>query len=207
MKGLFPQFDPYTPKDFEAIWKNALFVFDTNVLLSLYRYQSKTRDQLLELLDQLSDQIWIPHHVALEFQRNRATVIADQINRFTEVEKVVKKSRDSLRSDLEGLQLAQRHSLIDPDKLTNEFDRISKDFLTYLEDIQKKQQELNSPDPLKAKIESLFDGKVGKEPENQKNLDDIYIKRARSVSHCLYRPAIWIAKKKSPALMNTATTI
>ncbi len=48
------------------IAEQALFVFDTNVLLNLYRYQSGTRDELLNVLAQLSDRIWIPHHVALE---------------------------------------------------------------------------------------------------------------------------------------------
>ena len=177
MKGLFPQFDPSSVRDFEKIWGEALFVFDTNVLLNLYRYQSSTRDQLLEVLTKLSDRIWIPHHVALEFQRNRIKVIADQNNRFFEVRKAVTSSTDGLRNELGKLQLSQRHSLINPEPLTSGFDELAQKFLEELNEIQKKQQSLTSPDPIKEKIEDLFDGRVGKEPKDQKTLDEVY-KRA-----------------------------
>ena len=53
MKGLFPQFDTGAEIDYGAVWKQALFVFDTNVLLNLYRYQSGTRDELLNVLEKL----------------------------------------------------------------------------------------------------------------------------------------------------------
>ena len=38
------------PSDYEKhnLWENAIFVFDTNVLLNLYRYSAKTRNSLLD---------------------------------------------------------------------------------------------------------------------------------------------------------------
>ncbi len=50
MKGLFPQYDDLSSQDYGIVWKNALFVLDTNVLLNLYRYQAGTRDELLNVL-------------------------------------------------------------------------------------------------------------------------------------------------------------
>lgn len=174
MKGQFPQFDPGAKVDYKTIWETSLFVFDTNVLLNLYRYQASTRDQLLDILANLSDRIWIPHHVALEFQRNRFSVLADQNKRFAEVKNVVTKAKEGLRTDLEKLQLERRHSLIDPAPLVNGFDQLARDFLTSLESIQKDQQKLTEPDPLKEKIEALFNGHVGPEVSDQKTIDEIY---------------------------------
>ncbi len=98
MKGLFPQYDDPSNQDYGVAWKESLFVFDTNLLLNLYRYQSSTRDELLKVLGQLSGRIWIPHHVALEFQRNRLKVIAEQTRRFTEVRRTIEKARNGLGS-------------------------------------------------------------------------------------------------------------
>lgn len=179
MKNQFPQFDPGAEVDHKAIWETALFVFDTNVLLNLYRYQSSTRGALLDVLDKISERIWIPHHVALEFQRNRINVISDQNKRFAEVKGVVEKARDDLRNKLAQLQLEKRHSLIDPSALTDGFDKLSADFLQTLEGIQEEQQKLHEPDPLKQKLEDLFDERVGEPPKDQKELDDIY-KTAKS---------------------------
>lgn len=174
MKGLFPQYDDSSNQDYGVAWKESLFVFDTNLLLNLYRYQSSTRDELLKVLGQLSGRIWIPHHVALEFQRNRLKVIAEQTRRFTEVRRTIEKARSGLFADLDKLQLQKRHSLINPQGLTVGFEKLTNDFLTELDQLQETQQKLSAPDPLKHKIEELFDGRVGEPPKDQATIDDLY---------------------------------
>ena len=174
MKKLFPQFDPGAKTDYKLVWEKSIFVFDTNVLLNLYRYQVGTRDQLLDVLDKLSDRIWIPHHVGLEFQRNRMKVLADQSKRFSEVRTAVDAARRTLRSDLEKLQLDRRHSLINPTPLTDGFDRLTENFLEDLARIQKAQQKLTDSDPLKDKIETLFEGRIGEEPQTQEYMENLY---------------------------------
>lgn len=174
MKDLFPQYINFLKVDFAAVWANALFVFDTNVLLNLYRYQSKTRDELLTVLEQLSARIWIPYHAALEFQRNRLTVIADQNKRFSDVRRTIEKSKVSLFSDLDKLQLQKRHSLINPQSLTKGFDKLVSDFLSELDKLEEAQQNLTSADPLLNKIEALFAGRVGSPPKSQEELNQLY---------------------------------
>jgi hypothetical protein len=174
MKGLFPQYDDSPNQDYGVLWKDALFVFDTNVLLNLYRYQPGTRDELLNVLGQLSGRIWIPHHVALEFQRNRLKVIAEQNKRFSEVRRTIEKARGSLFADLEKLQLQKRHSLINPQALTTGFQKLADDFLAELDQLQEAQQKLSTPDPLKQKIEAIFDGRVGAPPKDQAAIDELY---------------------------------
>ncbi|MGY2191876.1 PIN-like domain-containing protein [Pseudomonas pergaminensis] len=171
MKGLFPQYDYTTPDDHAETWKTALFVFDTNVLLNLYRYQARTREELLETLEKLSDRIWIPYHVALEFQRNRLTVIAAQGRRFSDIRKVIEKAKSELTNNINNLQLTKRHTLIDPEPLTTGFERLTADFLDELDRLQKSQQTLTAPDPIKTRIEEIFDGKVGAPFTTQDEVD------------------------------------
>lgn len=174
MKGLFPEYTGGQPESYAEVWKQALFVFDTNVLLNLYRYQSATRDQLLKVLDHLSRQVWVPHHVALEFYRNRLIVIADQSKRFSDVRKVVTSYTGNLITDLEKLQLHQRHSLINPDHLVAGVGKLTESFLKELERLEESQQKLTGPDPLLQKIEEIFDGKVGSPPQDQTTVNEIY---------------------------------
>ncbi|WP_421526508.1 PIN-like domain-containing protein [Pseudomonas yamanorum] len=174
MKGLFPQYEAQRKLDYRTVWKDAIFVFDSNVLLNLYRYQQGTRDELLSVLDELSDKIWIPFHVALEFQRNRLKVIATQGKKFSEVRKSIDKIKTTISSEAERLNLKKRHTLIDFDFLTTKFDELTSEFLIQLEASQKTQQKLNEPDSLKERIESLFENRVGPTPTDQKTIDDLF---------------------------------
>jgi len=92
MRNIFKGYYRPTEDDFKTLWANAIFIFDTNVLLNLYRYQSSTRDALFEVMERLHDRVWIPYHVGLEFQRNRLKVIAEQHKRFSDVRNIVTKS-------------------------------------------------------------------------------------------------------------------
>lgn len=171
MKGLFPQYDNPNVVNYSETWKTALFVFDTNILLNLYRYQTNTSEELIAVIKKLSDRIWIPHHVALEFQRSRLSVISAQGRRFNELRNVINKSRTSLFTEISKLSLQKRHALIDSEALLSEFDTLVNKFLAQLEDLQQSQQKPTDPDPLKHRIEELFDGKVGTAFEDQKTVD------------------------------------
>ena len=174
MKNLFPQYADASELAYGKVWKNALFVFDTNVLLNLYRYQSSTRDELLQVLNKLSGRIWIPHHVGLEFQRNRLKVIAEQNKRFIDVRRTIEKAKVGLFSELDKLQLQTRHSLINPQPLTSGFEKLVDSFLAELEMLHGKQQKLNASDPLKEKIEDIFNGRIGDPPKDQEEIDKLY---------------------------------
>lgn len=174
MKSLFPQYADVSKLDYGKVWKHALFVFDTNVLLNLYRYRSSTRDELLEVISKLSERIWIPHHVGLEFQRNRLKVIAEQNNRFNEVQKTIKNAKNSLFSELDKLQLRTRHSLIDPQPLTSGFETLVDSYLAKLAELQGAQQKPTATDPLKKKIEEIFACRIGSPPKNQDEIDKLY---------------------------------
>jgi hypothetical protein len=174
MKKSFPEYYKLSEAGFSQLWKDATFIFDTNVLLNLYRYQSPTRESLLQVMDKLSKRVWIPHHVALEFQRNRLTVISEQDNKFGEVKKIVSEVRDQLESRLETLQLKTRHSHIDPDKIIADVKKAEEEYLKYLDGLKKQSLQVSSEDQIRDKIDILFEGKVGTAPKSQKDVDDLY---------------------------------
>lgn len=174
MKNLFPEYENSRAINYKDVWNDALFVFDTNVLLNLYRYRVNTRGELLDVLDEISDRIWIPYQVALEFQRNRLGVIAEQIKRFSEVRRTVEKVQAGLKADLAKLKLQERHSLINAEPLVVGFDKLISEFFAELTVLEKDQQTISGEDQLKDKLEALFDGRVGTPVSNQAELDQLY---------------------------------
>ena len=76
-----------SPDEKKQLWNGCVFVFDTNVLLNLYRYTANTRDTLLTALDDLKDRVWIPYQVAYEYAKNRFDVICETIEKYSKLEK------------------------------------------------------------------------------------------------------------------------
>jgi hypothetical protein len=174
MKNQFPQFSTLSDDDYKQVWQEGLFVFDTNVLLSIYRYQPEAREQLLEVLTELANRVWIPHQVALEFYRNRLSIIGEQIKRYNDVRKVVDESHQSLVKGLDKLELKKRHSLINPEKLLSGVEKVVNEFHAMLDELRSSQQTLTGPDPIRDRLEALFENKVGSAISNQAELDKLY---------------------------------
>lgn len=66
MKSIYIGYFKPSEADIKDMWQESIFVFDTNVLLHLYRYSDETRDELLKIIDAFKDRIWIPRKVADE---------------------------------------------------------------------------------------------------------------------------------------------
>lgn len=74
----------------EKIWKNekTKFIFDTNILLNIYYYNSDGKKIFFQLLKSLDNRAWLPFHVALEYQRNRLKIINEC---FESNQKIIKR--------------------------------------------------------------------------------------------------------------------
>jgi hypothetical protein len=154
MKELFPAYYSLTDDELNTLWKNCLFVLDTNVLLDLYRLPNAASNDLLKILKDpaVSGRLWIPFQAALEYQNNRLRVIGDQINRYGEVREALEKAEiefksvySDLNEKLQQLQLKKRHSQIDPEKFINDnfwrsiIDPL-KNFTQELDNLKKSNQ-------------------------------------------------------------------
>lgn len=134
------------------LWNTATFVFDTNVFLNLYRYSNKTRNQLIESFKWLNSRIWMPYQVALEFCKDRYSVIDEANRRFDDLWATAGKLIDNWK---EKLRL---------DSSDADIEALGK----YLREWIEKKRDSNYPtvsatdDEVFSKLLDLFDGKVGK---------------------------------------------
>ncbi|MBB1308578.1 histidine kinase [Pseudoalteromonas sp. SR41-8] len=173
--------------DFDVIWKEGTFVFDSNVLLDLYRLPESASADLIKVLNSkdFNPRVWIGFQVILEFLNNRHSTIGDQKGRFNEVKKLVDEAVskfdvaiNDLKNSLDKLKLNERHSVIEPDKFITD-ERISKskvfleEFINELNDLEKKHPDVHQKDKFKDVVLNIFEGKIG-EAFTKDELNDIY---------------------------------
>ena len=65
---------------------DTLYVFDTNVFLSIYDASEKTAEITLKMLEVVANHSWMPYQVGMEFHRNRITKLDNRTS-------VIKKNR------------------------------------------------------------------------------------------------------------------
>lgn len=174
MSESFPGYYAPVKSDFDALWKNGTVTLDANVLLNLYRYPETAREEILNVFERLSERIWVPYQAALEFQRNRPTVIAEQKRRFREVRDVAGTTVSTLKKRIDDLQLKKRHSIIDPDNYVAEIGAATDKFLTELDRLEESQIDVNENDRLRQRIDAVIGNGVGSPPENQEEVEKIY---------------------------------
>jgi hypothetical protein len=185
----------YRPSDEElkALWGKCVFILDSNVLLNLYRYPQQARDDLLRVLKALSERLWVPHQVALEYQEDRLGVIAEQKGRYGEVQEVLKKVQDQLGGQLG--QLRGRHALINPDELLRKVAAVFGEFRAELEKLEHQQPNVFDHDRIRDEIDLVLEGRVGEPPRDQAELDAIYAEGERRYERG--QPPGYMDKQKS----------
>ncbi|WP_349925258.1 PIN domain-containing protein [Bacillus altitudinis] len=62
-----------------------LVVIDSSVFLDYYRYSSETSNEILEALNSVKEQIWIPYQVYSEFLRNHQKVKTENHNKYKNI--------------------------------------------------------------------------------------------------------------------------
>lgn len=151
MKNAIKEFIEPTSKEKQQLWEKAVFVFDTNVLLNLYRYSAKTRNSLLAAFESFKERVWIPYQVAYEYMRKRCEVIYETVQRYDQFKKEIDiftgKAIDTLR-------------LTSSDEEVSELTR----YLIKWLDSNKDRNLLvlsAEKDEILDKILTIFDGRVG----------------------------------------------
>ncbi|MFP5202950.1 MULTISPECIES: PIN-like domain-containing protein [Bacillus] len=170
MKEKFREF--YFDKEDKNIWEESIIVIDTNVLLNLYRYTKETSDQILELLDKYKENLWMPHHVGLEYHYNRKSVILEQRGSNEKVcsafQQIPDKIRDILNKDLSNFKKRHKDDL---DSLVYEIKKVIEVKVHNLKKISEEDDLLQS-DSIKSKITDLYSNRVGN-PYSEEELKDI----------------------------------
>ncbi len=123
-------------------------------------------------MEGLKDKVWLPYQAALEYQRNRLSVIAEQKRRFREVRTAVEKGVGSLEADLGKLQLVKRHSTIDATKLLFDLHAAQEKFLKRLSEQEDDQRDVTDEDPIRERLNAVFSNRVGEAP-SEKSIREI----------------------------------
>ena len=177
MKEGFSEFYTPTEKEFHDLWSKCKFVLDANVLLDLYRYSPKASEELIEILKKLSDsdKLWIPHQVALEYNKNRIDVIIKEKSKIDRVRGLIDNHISELKKDLKKEDRARKntHSASIVSALEKAIDKSSKEIKDELEKEIKKRPDLLKNDDIRETLSELLKGKIGA-PYPQDKLEDIY---------------------------------
>jgi hypothetical protein len=161
MRDHFPGHYRASEEEVQALWREGLVVPDTSALLALYRLPDRSRDKLLEILGRLREQLFVPHQVALEFQRNRASVIEEQERAYEDASREVGRLAARVGGGM------RRHPRLEKTDLER---RIEEALAPVLEHLQSLRDDHPAPltggDPLGADsvrdaLDRLFAGRIG----------------------------------------------
>ena len=173
MKKSFPGYFTPSKEQFAKLWGECLFVPDTNVLLDLYRYSPATREELLEILRRVTDRLWVPHQVVLEYLRNRPDVILTQVFMYDKaknlLDALIQKATEDIEKDLDF----RLHPSIEKGPFLEKIKSALAEVTKELDEQRQKHPDLIKDDIVLGALDTLLDGKVG-EPYTPQKLADIY---------------------------------
>ncbi|WP_395454276.1 PIN domain-containing protein [Azospirillum melinis] len=161
MREEFQEFYPLTSDEMRILWEEAIIVFDTNVLLRLFRYREKTANYVFEVLDHFKDRLWIPYQVGWEFQRNRENKIDEGRVAYKNIIKELERIENDLTKTLSELKDFGIHPAVN---LDDNLDGLRQQVSSVREQIERDYENT----PLDAhfikifqNLTDLYKGKVG----------------------------------------------
>lgn len=171
VRGLFDDFQGYRTlrrEDIESALANSMIVPDANVLLNLYRYTPDGRNNLLSTLEAISERLWVPHQVLVEFWRNRETVLRDPGGSEKTLQALDghrTKAIAEIRTWANRVYLppAQVSSLVD--ELNSGFERVFEQVKSSVESATADFSRSTADDGVLKALESILTGRVGSELE------------------------------------------
>jgi len=130
MRSKFPGYFKLKEDNVNELWKDAIFTFDANILLNLYRYSDETRDEYFKILQKIKARIWLPHQCVKEYFNNRLNVIRSQEKSYEEAIK-------SLNTQLSEFENTRNHPFLTT-RLLEDFKKLKMRMTRQLE----KQKEI-----------------------------------------------------------------
>ena len=180
MRKQFAEYYALSDERIKEIWESSLIVFDTNVLLNLYRYTENTCKEFIDVIKAYKDRLWIPFQVGLEFHKRRDDFIRRNAAAYKDLgeklsEQLVKVV-DILNSDY------SRHPYIKMQDIRKKVQRCAKTIEKSLEKQGKSHPDLLQEDYILDSVTQLFDGRTGSDfsPEQ---LDELYKEGERRYSN------------------------
>lgn len=177
MDTMFREFFHKEIIDFKNLSSDTLVIFDTNTLLNIYRYSNETRRKLIEVMDEIKENIWIPNQVMLEFSLNRQETLAKLIKEKNDVPNEISQKYLSFYKGIEAFVNDIKIKSIDASSMKEELLVNFRDSLDKLE--KEFSEQINSilsivdlTEDLASEFKDLFINRIGKSYDQEK-LDEI----------------------------------
>ena len=157
MRSTYPGWYTRSPEELAEIWRRAIFVPDTNVLLHCLRHTAPVRTELLRVLTALKDTLWIPYQIGLEFHRNRLQVEATTEEAYT---RLCEHYQSAFNQTSERLRKLRTHPVI---SIENELKTLEK----FIEGFRARMMEARERHPREgiaaatAQLTELLEGRTG----------------------------------------------
>jgi hypothetical protein len=175
MRNLFPGEYRPTEDEFSTLWHEAIFVFDTNVILNLYSYPEAANNSLRAVLNALGERVWIPYQVAFEFHKNRFVRVESARAGVQTALNTLQAQREKFRSVFDDLRFEERNTgITDLDQRIQTAEEAVKGLEAALNVAYKKLPMVSLDDPTAAYVGKVFDGRIGPPPESQEALEALY---------------------------------
>lgn len=159
MKKQFAEYYELPEERIKEIWDNSLIVFDTNVLLNLYRYNEESRNEFINVIKTYKERLWIPYQVGLEFHRRRENIMRKNAEAYetlgNNISVQLVKAVDILSNEY------ARHPYIDMKDIRKKVERCATSIRKSLEAQGKKHPDYFEKDDILDAVSNLFDGCVG----------------------------------------------
>jgi hypothetical protein len=183
--GLYDGFEGYrtpTDRDYHKVLTQGLVIPDTNVFLSLYRYNQQARSDLLSVLGSFGDRLFVPHQVMIEFWRNRESVLRDPLQGQAiakELDGYRIRTNDALRnwSSRAGFRGGQADEL--SRRLDSAFDAALRDLAGVVKEEGGGFANDTGSDPVLAELERVLAGRVGAPLDGTEYQDSLLEARRR----------------------------
>ncbi|CAO97493.1 PIN-like domain-containing protein [Erwinia tasmaniensis] len=173
MKDKFKGF--YSPKDddIQKIWNSdkTLFIFDANCLLNLYKCEPQTRDDIFNVMENISDRSGFPFQTCFEYQRGRITVINESIKKLNDIKGSLKKIGTNTENALSdnGVKIHLYTRLAEElSKFQEEINKPLTDFIkNHIEPRLQSAISISEKDFIREKIDSIVLDKCGEAPDQE----------------------------------------
>lgn len=171
MRNTFKEFARLEGEELKNFFNDAVIVFDTNILLSLYTISDKAKVDVFDMMKALECQLWLPHKVAEEFYCSRpqkmdeAYIFRKAV--FTLLDNAVKQTSDRCCFYKELSK-----------SVTNLKEHIDKIILSRKQDYEN--------DTVVDTLEKYFEGKVGDKfsDERYEEIENEFQKRINNKDNC-----------------------
>ncbi|MGW4250767.1 PIN domain-containing protein [Streptomyces californicus] len=193
-RGMFDGFEAYrTPadRDYRLALQHGLVVLDTNVLLDLYRMNGRVREDMLTVLKTISERLWVPHQVLVEFWRNRQSeeLITYHDKKAATAAEILKSSISRSRSALDewarNVHIGDNTDIVSP--MYEKLDRAEKLYQEIEERLERQAAKDRVPgirnthtDPVITALEQLLDQRVGSPYSPQRYAQEVQRAKERA---------------------------